>query len=410
MAVLLAPQDSVNMAQAQWLELFTGLFSNGVMAGQLNTYTTTVTGGLGISVASGKALVQGFLARSDAAVALTCAAADPTNPRIDRAVLHCDLSAHTLTVQLLTGTPGVSPSPPALTQTATVWEISVYQVRVNATQTVLTAGSLTDERTYSLANIAAGAILDALMANQKVNRSGDTMTGDLITSGNFNTSKALLYGPGVGGFQSKLAYNSVATNADEYWTPQQGATPLGHLFITWTGAAQQSAFSVGGQFGSAPTYVDNSGNIICGSSQLAATGNVSKLAGQTTAGSFGVPFIVAQALAVTVSTTSDTVVLSYTTLATGLYRVNLSFYVSPANPGTITAFVKYISGNDATNNPGIFFDNGINAVNSLSLAKGEWGLQPITIYALTATAIAIHYQDVTGTPADKINCLIERLS
>src|SRR5260370_27809418 len=109
MAVLLTPQDSVNMLQAQWLEMFAGLFSNGVLSSQLNTYTTTVTSGLGISVASGKAMIQGFLARSDAAVALTCAAADPTNPRIDRAVLHADLTAHTLSVILLTGTPGVSP-------------------------------------------------------------------------------------------------------------------------------------------------------------------------------------------------------------------------------------------------------------------------------------------------------------
>src|SRR5258707_387649 len=123
------------MSQATWQQMFGSVLGNGVLSAQLNQYVTTTTSGLGISVASGRAIIQGFLAQSDAAVALTCSAADPTNPRIDRAVLHADLSAHTLTVQMLTGTPAPSPSPPALTQTGTVWEFSVYQVRVNATQT-----------------------------------------------------------------------------------------------------------------------------------------------------------------------------------------------------------------------------------------------------------------------------------
>jgi hypothetical protein len=172
MAVLLAPQDSTNMSQAQWQEMFQGMHSTGVMAAQLNSYVVTVTTLLGISVASGKAVIQGFLARSDAAVALTCSAADPTNPRIDRAVLHADLSAHTLTVILLTGTPGVSPVPPTLTQTSTVWEISLYQVRVNATQTTLTGASLTDERSYSTPTGAPGIVASAL--DQNITATGTT--------------------------------------------------------------------------------------------------------------------------------------------------------------------------------------------------------------------------------------------
>lgn len=189
MATLLGPQDSANFAQAQWQSMFAGLFSNGVIQGQLNSYSTTTTSGLGISVASGRAMIQGFMAQSDAAVALTAATADPTNPRIDRAVLHADLSAHTLAVQLLTGSPASSPTPPALTQTSTVWEISLYQVRVNAGATSIT--SLTDERTYSLATtptgsiigamLASGTIPDGAMANPKVSKVGDTMTGMLTT-------------------------------------------------------------------------------------------------------------------------------------------------------------------------------------------------------------------------------------
>lgn len=165
MTTYLGPQDIANMPQAQWQELFGGMFYNGVLPGQLNSYAVTTTSGLGISVASGKAAIQGFLARSDAAVTLTAAAADPSNPRIDRAVLHVDLSAHTLTVQILTGAPAPSPTPPALTQTTTVWEISLSQVRVNAGSTSIT--SLTDERVFVAPQILIGGSGQRPAAGQK---------------------------------------------------------------------------------------------------------------------------------------------------------------------------------------------------------------------------------------------------
>ncbi len=168
MTVTVAPQDSLNMSQAQWLEVETSKWTNGVLSGRRNTFTVTTTSGLGTSVNTGDGLVQGFGFWSDAAVTLTCAAADPTNPRIDRAVLHADLSAHTGTIILLTGTPAPSPVPPTLTQTATVWEVSLYQVRVNAGQTTLTGGSLTDERTYATPNVAPGAIGTAQIANAAI--------------------------------------------------------------------------------------------------------------------------------------------------------------------------------------------------------------------------------------------------
>src|SRR5260221_13198761 len=117
MTVTVAPQDSLNMSQAQWLEVETSKWTNGVLSGRRNTFTVTTTSGLGTSVNTGDGLVQGFGFWSDAAVTLTCAAADPTNPRIDRAVLTADLTAHTGTIILLTGTPAPSPAPPALTQT-----------------------------------------------------------------------------------------------------------------------------------------------------------------------------------------------------------------------------------------------------------------------------------------------------
>ena len=383
------------MAQAQWQEMFSAMLTNGVLAGQLNSYVVTVTSGLGISVASGKAMIQGFLARSDAAVALTCATADPTNPRIDRAVLHADLTAHALTVILLTGTPAPSPSPPALTQTATVWEVSLYQVRVNATQTTLTAGSLTDERLYSAPNIAAASLADALMTNQKVNRAGDTMTGSL-TAFSLLTSNAL--------------FGSTAAAHLFLQTLQSGVTPFGMAVNTWDGAISRVPLSVGAQISSAPTWLD----------QL---GVVKGVAGQTTAGSFGVPVIVAQALAVAITATTQQTVLSYTPTVAGTFRANLNIFYQNTVNQIPTAFLSYsdpdslggptipfvtparVAGGGAPDAPVMMDGSGVAYSHGLSLPTF-----PIVFRASTAGAITIKYQDPGGVPADIITAILERLA
>ena len=358
------------MAQAQWQEMMGALFSNGVINGQLNSYVVTVTSGLGISVASGKAMIQGFLSRSDAAVALTCATADPTNPRIDRAVLHADLTAHALTVILLTGTPAPSPSPPALTQTATVWEVSLYQVRVNATQTTLTAGSLTDERIY------AGL----------VQRAGDTMTGGL-TAPNFQVTAG-----------QNMAYSS---NAAQDVTPQSGAAN-GHLHVGWSGSAQEIPFG------------DGTGAV---SANLASTiiggaGAVAKLAGQATVGSYGVPPLVASGV-VTVASTSLTTILS-TTLPAGDYYALLLLTIgngTAANtptmhtPGNLPGFCA----NDSRAKP-TFNNMGLLDGSTCSFGAnfGQVPTSPCN-FNWAGGAMTWSYQ-TTGTPSDRVGVYIFRLA
>jgi hypothetical protein len=69
---------------------------------------------------------------------------------------------------------------------------------------------------------------------------------------------ALQWGVGVSGSFSRVTFD--ATNHfNVYWVPQAGATALGHVFVNWTGSAQQNAFGIGGSFG-APAWVDASGN------------------------------------------------------------------------------------------------------------------------------------------------------
>ncbi len=80
---------------------------------------------------------------------LTIAAADATNPRIDRVVLRCDTVAQDLEVLVITGVAAVSPSAPALVRSATQTDYSLCQVLVGTTVTSIVTANITDERQWA---------------------------------------------------------------------------------------------------------------------------------------------------------------------------------------------------------------------------------------------------------------------
>lgn len=357
------------MAQAQWQEFFQAILGNGVVQGQLNSYVVTTTSGLGISVASGKATIQGFYARSDAAIALTCAAADPTNPRIDRAVLHADLTAHTLTVLLLTGTPAPSPVPPALTQTATVWEISLYQVRVNATQTVLTAGSLTDERPFS----------------GLVNKGGDAMTGALTISAGTTTQPDTLklINPTTPAYTTVFGTTDTGSSQGPGWYAYD-AQGVGYIF---SGATK---------------------NGINWFAPFTRIGN------QGTAGSFGVPVIVAQALRVNGTVSGIVTILSYAVVTSGVYRVSLAWHFANGTvPQTVTLRCQWTDPDGGT--PTSFFqtdESPSRTISNASIAASPFStaLAPMVISAASGANIVVSCTVGGGTPNDFYSAIIERLA
>ncbi len=184
MTVFAGPYDTGNMAQPQWEEVESKLWADGVIAGARNTFVTTTTSGLGISVNTGDAVLDGFRFYSDAATPLTAATADPSLPRIDLLVLRIDEVAHTSTIALKTGTPASSPVAPTATKTpGGTYELGLYQVRVNAASATIT--SLTDVRTYAApvkhatAHASGGSDPIAPGDIGAVAKSGDTMTGTL---------------------------------------------------------------------------------------------------------------------------------------------------------------------------------------------------------------------------------------
>lgn len=135
------------MTDAFWQLLAKTLISDGVLLSRLNGLAVTAnSSGMQVFAASGQAWVSGVFYQNDAAVTLAIAVSDPSNPRLDRVVLHLDQTAKTVALLVLTGTPSGSPVEPALTQSGTIWEIPLARVLVGATVATIAAGNVTDER------------------------------------------------------------------------------------------------------------------------------------------------------------------------------------------------------------------------------------------------------------------------
>lgn len=151
---------------------------SGVCSGLLNAFEVSVQdpAAMAVNVATGKCWVYGYFAVSDAIAAKTIEAADGSNPRIDRIVLRNTIASG-ITIEVLKGTAAASPVAPTLTQTASVYEISLAQVLVGKGVTSIVAGKVTDERTYATLKYVDDSALcqfdaDVDLAGQKITTVG----------------------------------------------------------------------------------------------------------------------------------------------------------------------------------------------------------------------------------------------
>lgn len=144
-----------SFGETGWSSLIGGAIPDGVIKHvsalvELNKLAVTATNTiLGVHVASGRAAIRGHWYENDASTNVLVAAADATNPRIDYIVLELDRAADTITLKAVTGTPAGSPVAPALTRNASVWQIPLAQVRVEAATALIAADKVTDSRLYA---------------------------------------------------------------------------------------------------------------------------------------------------------------------------------------------------------------------------------------------------------------------
>lgn len=151
-------------------------------------------------------------------------------------------------------------------------------------------------------------------------------------------------------------------------------------------------------------------------------GGIVKLSGQATAGSFGVPPIVAQALGVHVTVTTQQTILSYTPTANSWFRVNCHLAAVQAGSSTqlIKLTVNYTDPDANASFPEPIATTGLgtsptsfSGTNSIPVGPGAAGIYsciPIVIHAKASTAITVVYQDPGGTPNDFVTAILEQIA
>lgn len=173
----------------QFTDYFKSLVTTGVMKGAYNQLEVTANGSNMVSaVKSGVAFVEGRYYYNDALVELTHDTEVIGLSRIDRIVVRMDTRTEARHVKIFIkkGVPNSNPVAPTLTQTPTVYEISLAQVRVVGGQTFVAANAVTDERGLAIISPWAGSkILPSFSDNALANH-----IEDAIIHNNFATNTA----------------------------------------------------------------------------------------------------------------------------------------------------------------------------------------------------------------------------
>lgn len=133
----------------QFTDYFRSLVTTGVMKGAYNELEVTSNGAnMVTSVKNGVAFVEGRYYYNDSNLELTHDTEVLGLKRIDRVVIRLDLNTENRYVRIFVkkGTPNNNPVAPTLTQTSTIYEISLAQVKIIGGQTYINSIDVVDER------------------------------------------------------------------------------------------------------------------------------------------------------------------------------------------------------------------------------------------------------------------------
>jgi len=144
-------QDERAYTDADLSRVFRMIAGSGVAGLDANLRVETAQDGLKTLVHYGAAMCRGYYFEliDDGGDPFTLPhTAVSSMPRVDRVVLRLDLDTQGRAIGLavIQGTPAQTPAPPLLTRTATVWELSLAQVRISTGLALLRTEDITDER------------------------------------------------------------------------------------------------------------------------------------------------------------------------------------------------------------------------------------------------------------------------
>lgn len=253
--------------ESEWQKLARAFLRTGVVTGALGQLSVTSDGsGMSVSVASGQAQVEGFFFESDAALALTIAVANATNPRIDTVVARLDRAANSITLAVVAGTPAATPARPVLSATDALHEMPLADVRVDAAVGVIAAGKVTDRRTFArnLAATQTGLRNRVHNGDFRVNERG-YVSGTALAVGAYCFDR---WKAGVASTTLTFTFapnGQTVTIADTKWITQvveRFDMPAGTYVLSWAGTATGRAYNSGAAapaFAAGPIVVDLDG-------------------------------------------------------------------------------------------------------------------------------------------------------
>ena len=123
-----------------------GFFGNGVVMQEDTALKVEAYSGMEVQIHAGMGNINGKTILNDASEIITLAAANASLARIDRVVFRLDEVNRLMEFDVLTGTPASSPTVPALTQTAEVYEMCLAEIIVPAGATSIAASHIIDTR------------------------------------------------------------------------------------------------------------------------------------------------------------------------------------------------------------------------------------------------------------------------
>ncbi|MGB4045050.1 MAG: hypothetical protein WBK22_03215, partial [Halanaerobiales bacterium] len=138
--------DPRSYSADDFAEYFRQFIRNGVFNGGDELQVSSQQVGLKTYVKPGKAWINGYFYKNTDNLFLDHNVSHATMDRIDRVVLRLDYGLRTMGVRVLTGVPGATPQPPALTRNNNVYELSLAQVKIKAGAVSVSPADIVDER------------------------------------------------------------------------------------------------------------------------------------------------------------------------------------------------------------------------------------------------------------------------
>ena len=135
------------------------LVGNGVFPNPSTSLQVRNSYGMNIIVGAGSGWINGLKMENTADLTLTVEPSDSVLNRIDRVVFYADYTAREMGVTILKGSLAQNPQPPALTRTASRYEMALADILVPKLGATVLASQITDRRQDSnLCGIVTGLI------------------------------------------------------------------------------------------------------------------------------------------------------------------------------------------------------------------------------------------------------------